>query len=78
MMMYNAVCFQASTSVLCTVILDVISSIYHQDNANYFILEPQNTLSQFSEKIYTKPDDVQVRDTKWKYTLKHVLYMTYM
>lgn len=61
MVMCNVVWFQASTSVLCTVILDVISSIYHQDNANYFILEPQNTLSQFSEKIYTKPDDVQVR-----------------
>lgn len=55
---------QASSSVLCTVILDVISSIYHQDNANYFILEPQHTLSQFSEKIYTKPHDVQVGETK--------------
>ena len=55
---------QASSSVLCTVILDVISSIYHQDNANYFILEPQHTLSQFSEKIYTKPHDVQVREKK--------------
>ncbi|XP_056017801.1 WD repeat and FYVE domain-containing protein 3-like isoform X2 [Ostrea edulis] len=55
----QSVFLKASTSVLCTVILDVINSIYHQDNANYFILEPQHTLSQFSEKIYTKPNDVQ-------------------
>ena len=28
-----------------------MSSIYHQDNANYFILESQNTLSQLAEKV---------------------------
>ncbi|XP_061175428.1 WD repeat and FYVE domain-containing protein 3-like isoform X2 [Saccostrea echinata] len=55
----QSVFLKANSSVLCTVILDVINSIYHQDNANYFILEPQHTLSQFSEKIYTKPKDVQ-------------------
>ena len=51
---------QAQSSTLCTTIIDVINSIYHQDNANYFILVPQNTLSQFIEKIHTKSPDVQV------------------
>lgn len=45
--------------MLCTIILDAISSIYHADNANYFILENQNTLSQFIEKFHHKPPDVQ-------------------
>jgi len=45
---------------MCSTVLDVISSLYHQDSANYFILEPQNTMSQFAEKIYTKPADLQV------------------
>lgn len=52
--------FLKATSVhLCCNILDVISSIYHQDDANYFILESQHTLSQFAEKIYLKPPDIQ-------------------
>ena len=57
------VCFllsQSETSQLCSTILDVLSSIYHQDTANYFILESQNTLSQFAEKIFLKPQDIQV------------------
>ncbi|XP_048248442.1 WD repeat and FYVE domain-containing protein 3-like isoform X1 [Haliotis rufescens] len=55
----QSVFLKAQTSQLCSTILDVISSIYHQDNANYFILEPQHTLSQFAEKIYLKPNDIQ-------------------
>ena len=51
--------FQANSSPLCNTILDVMSSIYHQDSANYFILETQHTLPQFAEKIYTKSPDVQ-------------------
>nr|XP_022905895.1 WD repeat and FYVE domain-containing protein 3-like [Onthophagus taurus] len=52
--------FQKSNSpMLCSVILDAISNIYHSDNANYFILENQNTLSQFTEKIYHKPAEIQ-------------------
>lgn len=39
--------------------MDAISSIYHSDNANYFILESQNTLSQFIERIHHKPDEIQ-------------------
>ncbi|XP_023930684.1 WD repeat and FYVE domain-containing protein 3 [Lingula anatina] len=50
---------RASSSHLCSIILDVISSIYHQDSANYFILEPQHTLSQFAEKVHLKPVDIQ-------------------
>jgi len=51
---------QGTSSQLCSTVLDVISSLYHQDAANYFILEPQNTMSQFAEKIYMKPPDLQV------------------
>ncbi|XP_069124433.1 WD repeat and FYVE domain-containing protein 3-like isoform X2 [Argopecten irradians] len=55
----QSVFIKATTSPLCLIVLDVINSIYHQDNANYFILEPQHTLSQFAEKIHLKPVDVQ-------------------
>ena len=55
---------QAQSSALCNTILDVMSSIYHQDSANYFILEPQHTLSQFAEKIHLKSPDVQVNVDK--------------
>jgi len=55
----QTVFLKANSFHLCTTILDVISSIYHQDNANYFILEPQGTLSQFAEKIHTKAPEIQ-------------------
>ncbi|ESO89055.1 hypothetical protein LOTGIDRAFT_154132 [Lottia gigantea] len=55
----QSVFLKSNTSHLCGTILDVISSIYHQDNANYFILEPQHTLPTFIEKIHTKPPDIQ-------------------
>lgn len=52
--------FLKSTSMsLCCTILDAISSVYHSDNANYFILESQNTLSQFTEKIHLKGQEIQ-------------------
>lgn len=54
----NAFLKSNSTSLCCT-ILDAISSVYHSDNANYFILESQNTLSQFAEKIYQKSTVIQ-------------------
>nr|CAI5836643.1 unnamed protein product [Callosobruchus analis] len=50
---------KSNSSMLCSIILDAISSIYHADNANYFILENQNTLSQFTERIHYKPQDIQ-------------------
>ena len=45
--------------MLCSTILDAISTIFHSDPANYFILEPQNTLNQFAEKIHLKLTEVQ-------------------
>uniref|UniRef100_H3A016 Alfy-like armadillo-like repeat domain-containing protein n=1 Tax=Latimeria chalumnae TaxID=7897 RepID=H3A016_LATCH len=47
---------KAKTSHLTRIILDAISNIYIADNANYFILEPQHTLSQFAEKIARLPE----------------------
>ncbi|XP_069782164.1 WD repeat and FYVE domain-containing protein 3 isoform X4 [Narcine bancroftii] len=47
---------KVKTSDLARIILDAISNIYMGDNANYFILEPQHTLSQFAEKISKAPE----------------------
>uniref|UniRef100_A0A8C9S430 WD repeat and FYVE domain containing 3 n=1 Tax=Scleropages formosus TaxID=113540 RepID=A0A8C9S430_SCLFO len=47
---------KAKTSRLASIILDAISNIYMADNANYFILEAQHTLSQFGEKIAKVPE----------------------
>ena len=52
---------KSSTTSLCSVILDAISTIFHSDPINYFILEPQNTLNQFSERIHLKSTEVQVQ-----------------
>ncbi|KAG9480633.1 hypothetical protein GDO78_012215 [Eleutherodactylus coqui] len=51
---------KAKTSYLAQIILDAITNIYMSDNANYFILESQHTLSQVAEKIAKLPD-VQVK-----------------
>ena len=51
---------KATTTLLCSVILDSISAVYHADSANYFILEPHSTLSTFAEKIHFKPIEIQV------------------
>ncbi|CAH2076588.1 unnamed protein product, partial [Iphiclides podalirius] len=55
----QSVFIKSTSAALCCTILDAISSVYHADNANYFILENQNTLSQFSERIYTKNSEIQ-------------------
>ncbi|XP_068632967.1 WD repeat and FYVE domain-containing protein 3 isoform X2 [Battus philenor] len=55
----QSVFIKSTSPALCCTILDAISSVYHADNANYFILENQNTLSQFSERIYTKNAEIQ-------------------
>ncbi|XP_013179018.1 PREDICTED: WD repeat and FYVE domain-containing protein 3 isoform X1 [Papilio xuthus] len=55
----QSVFIKSNSPALCCTILDAISSVYHADNANYFILENQNTLSQFSERIYTKNAEIQ-------------------
>ena len=58
--MHSCFSLQSQSVHLCSTILDVISSIYHQDNANYFILETQCTLSQFAERIHMKHLEIQV------------------
>lgn len=55
----QTVFLKTTSTTLCCTILDAISSVYHSDNANYFILESQGTLSQFIEKIHTKNSTVQ-------------------
>ncbi|KAF6208270.1 hypothetical protein GE061_016724 [Apolygus lucorum] len=50
---------KSNSAGLCGTILDAISSVYHADNANYFILESQHTLPQFAEKIHNKPPEIQ-------------------
>lgn len=57
--MLQSTFIKSNSSVLCCTILDAISSIYHSDNANYFILENQNTLSQFMEKIHHKSSEIE-------------------
>ena len=52
---------QAKTDHLCSVILEVITNIYNSDNANYFILEPQHTLSQFIDRATTKSAKIQLK-----------------
>lgn len=56
----QTVFLKTSSTSLCCTILDAISSVYHSDNVNYFILESQNTLSQFTEKIHLKSPQIQV------------------
>ena len=51
---------KSTTTSLCSTVLDAISTIFHSDPANYFILEPQSTLNQFAEKIHLKSPEVQV------------------
>ncbi|XP_045600783.1 WD repeat and FYVE domain-containing protein 3 isoform X4 [Procambarus clarkii] len=55
----QSVFLRGTTSNLCSVVLDAISAVYHSDSANYFILEPQHTLSSFAEKIHAKPKEIQ-------------------
>lgn len=47
-----------SPTLGCT-LLDAISSVFHSDLVNYFLLEPQNTLSQFSERLPQRAASVQ-------------------
>ncbi|XP_038062031.1 WD repeat and FYVE domain-containing protein 3-like isoform X2 [Patiria miniata] len=52
---------KANTRSLCSVILEVITNIYNSDNANYFILEPQHTMSQFIDRATTKSAEIQLK-----------------
>nr|XP_037269371.1 WD repeat and FYVE domain-containing protein 3-like isoform X4 [Rhipicephalus microplus] len=50
---------KAQTVHLSSLLLDAISTIYHSDKANYFILESSHPLSHFSEKIHLKTSEIQ-------------------
>ncbi|GIX85504.1 WD repeat and FYVE domain-containing protein 3 [Caerostris extrusa] len=41
----QSVFMKSQTSYLCGLLLDAVSTVYHSDKANYFILESQHTLS---------------------------------
>uniref|UniRef100_A0A1B0A860 WD repeat and FYVE domain-containing protein 3 n=1 Tax=Glossina pallidipes TaxID=7398 RepID=A0A1B0A860_GLOPL len=55
----QSVFLKSTSPILCCTILDAISRIYHSENANYFILESENTLSQFTERIHLKGSQIQ-------------------
>ena len=50
---------QSQDSLLCERILESILRIYTSDHVNYFILEPQRTISTFIEKVYEKEALIQ-------------------
>ena len=51
----QSVFLKSQSEQLSSVVLDAVSTIYNADNANYFLLEDQHTLSQFCERIHLKP-----------------------
>ncbi|RWS13484.1 WD repeat and FYVE domain-containing protein 3-like protein [Dinothrombium tinctorium] len=53
------------------IILSALITLYRDDRANYFILDSQNTLSQFAEKLYLKPIKIQ---EKFFTILEFVIY----
>lgn len=55
----QTVFLKATTPALCCTILDAISRVYHSENANYFILESEHTLSTFAERIHQKSPQIQ-------------------
>lgn len=56
---------KSQQSAICCTVLDVITSIYSADPANYFILEPRCTLGLFAEHIHSKDHVVQVRALRY-------------
>lgn len=59
--MLQSTFLKSSSSFLCCTALEAVSNVYRSDDANYFILENQNTLSQFIEKVHHKTPDVQAK-----------------
>ncbi|XP_058056243.1 WD repeat and FYVE domain-containing protein 3 [Anopheles bellator] len=62
---------RSTNDLLCCIILDAIMQIYQNDDANYFILESQNTINCFAEKIHKKNDPVQ---TKFFELIEFIVY----
>ncbi|XP_054166813.1 WD repeat and FYVE domain-containing protein 3-like [Oppia nitens] len=58
---FQTVWMRSKTSLLQELILDAMYALNNEDKANYFILDSQNTLSQFAEKLQFKSTDVQVK-----------------
>ncbi|XP_046865023.1 WD repeat and FYVE domain-containing protein 3-like isoform X2 [Xenia sp. Carnegie-2017] len=50
----QSVFIKSKDSLLCQHVLDSILRIYTSDHVNYFILEPQRTISNFIEKVNEK------------------------
>ncbi|XP_058177691.1 WD repeat and FYVE domain-containing protein 3 [Anopheles ziemanni] len=57
----QTVFLRSTNASLCCTILDAIMVVYRNDDANYFILESQNTLCLFAEKIHQKQSTVQLK-----------------
>ncbi|RWS27323.1 PH domain associated with Beige/BEACH domain containing protein-like protein, partial [Leptotrombidium deliense] len=50
---------KSKSSQLQDLILSALITLYRDDRANYFILDSQNTLSQFAEKLYLRSFKIQ-------------------
>ncbi|XP_053674040.1 WD repeat and FYVE domain-containing protein 3 [Anopheles nili] len=57
----QTVFLRSSNTLLCCLILDAIADVYNSDDANYYVLESQNTLCIFAEKMYQKAKTVQTK-----------------
>lgn len=51
--------FKSQTRQVHELTLSALFSLYRDDRANYFILDSQNTLSQFAEKLHLKHTSIQ-------------------
>src|SRR5699024_7544454 len=61
---------RSKTDFLQELILETVLNIYKEEKANYFILEGQNTLSSFAERLEEKSDVIQI---KYYTLLEHVV-----
>jgi hypothetical protein len=57
---YQTLWTRCKTQTLQDLILDALINVYKEDKANYFILDSQNTLSQFTENLQLKAPQIQV------------------
>ena len=55
----TSVFVKATSQSLASTVLDAVSNVFHACPANYFLLEPHNTLSQFAERIHLKAAGAQ-------------------
>lgn len=62
---------RSRTETLQELILETILAIYKEEKANYFLLEGQNTLSSFAERLEDRGENVQA---KYYCLLEHIVY----